>query len=257
MSDEGQFVLQIDPKIFRQTNEIWNKLSLNHPWSVGYVTSLIEAETFLKKEDWEEYYYKSGEERKLKRANLKDQKIRMALGNHLYIKENPKAKIDYETKNINLQHGRTENDLLIKSIALREACLKNKLNITLEEAYQCVRYRVIGETWNGIIVRERNTIKTLTEKYPNLTFVKTEGDFDYEYAVDYEVKKDDKLLFGVQIKPKSYTYNLPYVQAARRMNMAKNLKYLDQFGVKCFDVISSASGDIANPVVFEKFQDHI
>ena len=188
---------------------------------------------------------------------MKDQAIKKALGNHLYIKENPKAKIDYETKNINLQHGRTENELFIKAVALREACLRSKINLSLEEAYQCVRHRVIGETWNGIIVRERNTIKTLTEKYPNLVFLKTEGDFDYEYAVDYEVKRDGELLFGVQIKPKSYTYNLPYVQAARRMNMAKNLKYFDKFGVKCYDVISSASGDISNPNVFEKFQDHI
>jgi len=43
---------------------------LNDPWSVGYVTTLIELVPFLKKEDWEKFYYKSGQKRELLVANL-------------------------------------------------------------------------------------------------------------------------------------------------------------------------------------------
>ncbi len=37
-----EFILQIDETKFRSTNGPWNNLCLNDPWSVGYVSTLIE-----------------------------------------------------------------------------------------------------------------------------------------------------------------------------------------------------------------------
>jgi hypothetical protein len=44
-----EFVLNIDANRFRSTNASWNALMLNDPWSVGYVTTLIELVPFAKK----------------------------------------------------------------------------------------------------------------------------------------------------------------------------------------------------------------
>ena len=55
-----EFVLGIDKDKFRSTNAKWNELMLNDPWSVGYVSTLIEASNWKSKEEWEETYYASG-----------------------------------------------------------------------------------------------------------------------------------------------------------------------------------------------------
>lgn len=52
-----EFTLPIDETKFRRTNIPWNDLCLNDPWSVGHVSTLIEAQTFLSKEQWEQFYY--------------------------------------------------------------------------------------------------------------------------------------------------------------------------------------------------------
>ena len=49
-----EFVLSIDKDKFRSTNAKWNELMLNDPWSVGYVSTLIEAANWKCKEEWEE-----------------------------------------------------------------------------------------------------------------------------------------------------------------------------------------------------------
>ena len=46
-----EFVLGIDKEKFRSTNAKWNELMLNDPWSVGYVSTLIEAANWKNKED--------------------------------------------------------------------------------------------------------------------------------------------------------------------------------------------------------------
>ena len=58
-----EFILSIDKEKFRSTNAKWNELMLNDPWSVGYVSSLIEAANWKNKEEWEETYYASGKVR--------------------------------------------------------------------------------------------------------------------------------------------------------------------------------------------------
>lgn len=52
---ENVFILPIDAEKFRSTNDMWNKLMLNDPWSVGYVSSLIETKEWQTKEEWENF----------------------------------------------------------------------------------------------------------------------------------------------------------------------------------------------------------
>lgn len=239
-----EFKLSIDAGKFRSTNAAWNDLMLNDPYSVGYVSQLIESKEWSSKEEWEQFYYDSGEERnKLlgsDRAILNDDSLQLT----------QKWKIQsltWQQKNLNYQYGRTKDDLMNKARKLN-AVVKN---LTLDECYECVRFRTICETWNGIIVREANTIRTLSSYFPNYEFQKTDGNTDHTYAVDYEVLCNGILKCGIQIKPKSYTFNAPYLQKARYANQQKYAAYTKLKGVPVYTVISKGNGDILNNEVIQ------
>ena len=127
----------------------------------------------------------------------------------------------------------------------------NGLGLTLEDCIECVRFRVICETWNGVIVRERNTVQNLLKQLPNTKFKKVSGEMDHTFAVDYELYKNGVLTSAIQIKPQSYTWNAPYIQKARNANKHKNQEYLKKYGVQVYDVISDSRGNIVNPDVLK------
>jgi hypothetical protein len=226
-----EFELKISPEKFRFTNSIWNELKLNSPQSVGYVAALIESKDFKDKEEWEEFYYNSGENRINILKNL-------SIGNNV--------------DNFNTGYGRTKNELYEKGVTLYNAIKSNNpLDLTIKDCVECVRYRVICETWNGVVIREKNTIKSLEESYPELVFKKVSGDIDYEYAIDYEVFLNGELVLGIQIKPKSYLGSASYIKKAKDVNKYKNEKYFNKFGVNVIDVISDTKGNIYDNNIYD------
>lgn len=252
-----EFVLTIDHEKFRSTNAKWNELMLNDPWSVGYVSTLIEAANWKNKEEWEETYYKSGEAR-----NKFIEQNATRLGHSLeffndvtvpYNKANYYA-LSWDVKNVNTQRGRTKEDFAAKGKILYEAVKNNGRGLTLEECIECVRFRVICETWNGIILRENNTVATLQRTFPGLTFEKAGGEMDHTYAVDFQVYKSGKLICALQIKPKSYLQNAPYIVKARQANANKYAAYKAQYGVSVLTVISTSKGEIQNSEVIDQIR---
>jgi len=238
------FILSIGRDKFRSTNGIWNNLRLNDPWSVGYVSDLIASKPFRMKEEWEEFYYNSGLERSHQLLKLAP-KTRNLLNNFLLIKQNP-ARIKTIPKNLtvlNTRYGRTKNDLMLKAKFL---CKETNHALSLEECFFCVRFRTICETWNGIIVCEKNTIKNLQTKFPQILFRKVEGERDYKYAIDYELFYAEKLLGAIQIKPKSYSGNAPYIKKAKKANEQKHHSYNKVYGRNVRFVIADMRGNILN-----------
>jgi len=247
-----EFSLPIDANKFRSTNESWNNLMLNDPWSVGYVTSLIVIAEFTKKEDWEAFYYKSGEERNQQIKFLNDEQRTLVNDEQLVSKNSSKIRqLSWNLKNLNFQFGRTEEQLKKKGLILYNAVKNNGFNLNPEECFHCVHFRVICETWNGVIIREANTIATLKRLFPHADFRKVDGKFDHKYAVDYEVFKDGKLVYGLQIKPESYTRNAPYINEARFANQQKNQAYQSKFSVPVYDIIAGSGGNVINQEIIK------
>lgn len=247
-----EYTLPINIDKFRSTNATWNDLMLNDPWSVGYVTTLIELAPFQKKEDWEQFYYDSGKERET-RIRMLNADLQEILNNESLIRLN-KAKVNslsWDLKNLNTQYGRTKESLMNKAEILYGAIKNNGLNLSVDDCFECVRYRVICETWNGVIVREHRTVETLQQLFPLVEFKKVTGEMDHKYAVDYELYKDGTLYAAIQIKPQSYTWNAPYILKARSANRRKNQVYTDIYGVPVFDVISNNRGDIQNKEILK------
>ena len=88
----------------------------------------------------------------------------------------------------------------------------------------------------------------------NVIIKKTDGEIDHKYAVDYEVYMGDVLKFGIQIKPKSYLGNVPYLRRARYANEQKFTAYKEKFGCPIYVIISKTSGEIQNMEIIAKLQ---
>ena len=113
-----EFILSIDKEKFRSTNAKWNKLMLNDPWSVGYVSTLIETANWKNKEEWETTYYASGEVRnQLIEQNAAKLGYSKEFFNDTTIPMNKKKyyALSWDVKNINTQKGRTIEDLKNKA----------------------------------------------------------------------------------------------------------------------------------------------
>lgn len=138
------------------------------------------------------------------------------------------------------EHGRSKEYLAKVGADLH----KLAPHLTLDECIESVRFRVICQTWNGVIIRERNTIKELTHLFGDtFTFKKTNGDFDADYAVDYEMFHDNVLILGIQIKPTSYnTSDEDFIRDARKINFFKNLNYEEKFGVGVLTITAELDG---------------
>lgn len=252
-----EFVLGIDKDKFCSTNAKWNELMLNDPWSVGYVSTLIEASNWKSKEEWEETYYASGAVRnRLIEENAAKLGYTKEFFNDTTVPHN-KAKyyaLSWDVKNLNTQKGRTKEDFRAKGKILYDAVKNNGYGLTLDECIECVRFRVICETWNGIILRENNTVATLKRLFPNLTFEKAEGEMDHTYAVDFQVFNSGKLVCAIQIKPKTYQSNAPYIQKARAANANKYAAYKEKYGASVLTVISTSKGEIINTEVINQIK---
>jgi hypothetical protein len=217
---------------------------------------LIDDRTVTDAQSWIDHYYNSGEKRQAM-LDILSEPTRACLNDRLLPYNDQKTfdALTEDFKCINYEHGRTKSDLLYKAEVLHHHCKKSISKITYEDAIVCVKYRIMGETWNGIKVREVNTIKGLQKKLPHLTFEKTTGAFDHQYAVDYNLYYKAKLICGIQIKPKSYTYNKPYILKAKAANKNKNVKYTEEYDVEVLDIISSQNGTIYNPNAINKIID--
>jgi hypothetical protein len=252
-----EFFLTIDKDKFRSTNAKWNELMLNDPWSVGYVSTLIEASNWKSKEEWEETYYASGAVRnRLIEENAAQLGYTRDFFNDTTVPhdKNKYYSLSWDVKNLNTQKGRTKEDFKAKGKILYDAVKNNGYGLTLEECIECVRFRVICETWNGIILRENNTVATLQRLFPNLTFEKAVGEMDHTYAVDFQVFNSGQLVCAIQVKPKTYLSNAPYIRKARVANANKYAAYKEKYGVSVLTVISTSKGEIINTEVINQIK---
>ncbi|WP_162051457.1 hypothetical protein [Pontibacter pamirensis] len=252
---ETEFVLPIDAAKFRSTSDAWNELMLGDPWSVGHLTTLIELKTFKLKEDWENFYYQSGEERE--RLLLRwDAPTQAMLQNESLIRTDRDFVhgLSWNLKNLNTQFGRTRERLYLKGETLYNYVRGKGYGLSVEECFECVRFRVVCETWNRVVERERNTIKKLQAMFPHTVFQEVPGEVYHIYAIDYEAYVDGKLRYALQVKPESYTGNTTYLSNARQANSRKNQLYVARFGAPVYEIISDNEGNILHTDVLKDLE---
>lgn len=243
------FVNEIPKDKFKSTNELWNKLGLNKAWSVGYTTTLIKQKKFKNKEEWYTHYFQSGEDRLEKISKLSQNEVNL-------LKSNNKSQ-NNELNKLNFNYGRTKQEIAQKGVILYNAIVKegNPYNLTERDCKYIAYYRVVCETWNGVIGRENATkdtmIKHFKEKGYEIDVLDTSGDFDYAYGVDFEIAYNGVKVCGLQIKPPSYKANTTYLEKAKEINKKKNDKYKEEFGRNVHYVYASQYGKIDNKEILD------
>ena len=160
--------------IFKMTNKIWNDCKLNNTSNIGCLMFLIRNGKCNTFEEWEKYYFSSGE---LRAKQLQNK------SNNINIK-----KLDCE-------YGRTHDELLEIS-----KILQANTNLDLKTAYNFVYIRVIDETWIGYHreLQAFQKIESYISKNYDSTYTIKNVDYykDLHYAIDFEIYKDDKYQCG-------------------------------------------------------------
>lgn len=246
-TDTDVFELAIPKKKLAFTNGLWNTMKLNSPWIVGITTSIIQDRDFASKEEWRDYYFESGRQRlgHLKHLSPLDFSILTSVEIWNFYKGSSK-----DVNDLNLHYGRTQEELFSIGDMLYGAlrCGENPLQITKKECRYMVMYRVLGETWNGLAKREKNTIKTMNLHLGDgFTTVKVSGEKDVRYEVDAEVYHENELVAGIQIKPPSYMGAFDNNQDTYDLNKRKNDDYTTETGVPVLYVYADLNGTIKNP----------
>jgi len=115
----------------------------------------------------------------------------------------------------------------------------NKISNYIANTYSCsesdskehVYFRVVGQTWNGMI-KELHLISILSKEFLNVEFEKTNYELDECYFTDWEAYSFGNLLFGIQIKPISYkNMNSPYQMKAKENHQIQANAYKEKYSV--------------------------
>lgn len=201
------FKFKLENDKLKKTNNIWNKYRFNSVKRIGSLSKIIKQKKFNSKEEWISYYYKSGE--KLKSKAIKN-------------------KSDF------YNHGRTRVDIFKIGIEFYQRLKSHGFtDISLADAIYLTEYRILHETYNGIIGNEQLAKNKLLTDFKGLVEVKEAGsEIDNRYAVDLEVfSKNGYLLCGIQVKPTSYLMSMKIKkQYYHIMNENKNKKYKEKVG---------------------------
>lgn len=125
----------------------------------------------------------------------------------------------------------------VMGITILKEVTKNLIEITnLSEAicYDYVKFRILGQTWNGML-NEISLIEELKQEFPNIDFKKADYDLDENYFTDWEAYSNNKLFLGLQIKPVTYMYmNTPYQNQAKLNHERQRTNYKEKFKVPHF-----------------------
>jgi hypothetical protein len=107
-------------------------------------------------------------------------------------------------------------------------------NLSEAVCYDYVKFRVLGQTWNGML-NEINLIEELKQEFPNIDFKKADYNLDENYFTDWEAYSNDNLFLGLQIKPITYMYmNTPYQNQAKLNHERQRTNYKEKFKVPHF-----------------------
>jgi len=107
-------------------------------------------------------------------------------------------------------------------------------NLSEDVCYDYTKFRVLGQTWNGML-NEINLIEELKQEFPNIDFKKADYDLDENYFTDWEAYSNDTLFLGLQIKPITYKYmNTPYQNQAKLNHERQRTNYKEKFKVPHF-----------------------
>ena len=185
-------------RLYRITNDAWNRSSVNHPDNVGYLIGHISDLQPKTYEEWEKYFYKN---------------------------------IANENKLI--EYAERFRDFVFADSDIMKVYNYHHLHFAV--FYKMVVCRLIYETWLGYSAEvEIGEVVAgrLRAAGHSVRMEKLSPKDDNKYAVDFLLFINNRLLCGVQVKSENYIKsNKLIVQNTIKMNKKKNKKFEEDFGV--------------------------
>lgn len=229
-------------KGLKETNGLWNRERLNSQFIWGNLSTIIQKGHPNSVEEWQKYYFYSGQLRQAHLKRLTEEKQK-ELSDY-----NGRFQYRKATSKINLDFGRTREEFDQFVEYSYEKYIKKwySLNLTLEDWREIVSIHIFQETFNGYY-REICVVKTLKERFPEYEINKVSGEVDFLYGIDFVFQQKDKLLLAIQIKPMSYFYGLekglPHLIEAECINQNKQRKLYQLKDIET-STIYSESGEV-------------
>jgi hypothetical protein len=183
-----------------------NRWGLNKAYSVGALSELIRRCAPIEYNEWEEFYFTKGKQKKKNGINITREYIK-GLGQTLYIKLSEVVQSEL-------------------AAITEEECIEYAYNLVLRRTYD--GYRTEIETIYGQL---ESAVERKIEPAPD--------NWDRAYSVDFFIKVKDKYI-GIQIKPIASGQALNQYQWIE-MHMVNHQKFESEFGGKVFFVYSTKS----------------
>jgi hypothetical protein len=183
-----------------------NRWGLNKAYSVGALSELIRSCAPNEYEEWEEFYFTKGKQKKKNGINITREYI-TGLGQTLYIKLSEVVQSEL-------------------AAITEEECIEYAYNLVLRRTYD--GYRTEIETIYGQL---ESAVERKIEPAPD--------NWDRAYSVDFFIQVKDKFI-GIQIKPIASGQALNQYQWIE-MHMVNHQKFESEFGGKVFFVYSTKS----------------
>lgn len=210
----------------RVLNYACQTYQLTRPNKVGAVMALIrtcQPSTF---EEWQTWYFEYAYTEGKKPTKVTPESLK-ELGERLYAKITEVVIPEWEASFRQL----TEQD-----------CVDYIYNLT------------INRTYDGYI-REKSVVNNeLSKRFPDVTFVESDPEWDHAGDIDYIAKIGDKAI-GIQIKPTTANANFGGYSLTERMKSSFDT-FTEEYGGKVF-VVVSFDGEIGNKEVIEQIQTEI
>jgi hypothetical protein len=103
------------------------------------------------------------------------------------------------------------------------------LDVDPKQISEYVYHRVIRQTWNGHNW-ELILVNDIQHHFPNLNVTRTAPEIDLKYFIDIELRENDVLILGIQVKPHSYrNMSKPSQLQDKQKHYIGNEEYSKQF----------------------------
>lgn len=212
-------------KTLQDTNVDWNNGGFNHSALIGSVMGLAKMFMPTSAKDFEEKYYRSGEEREglIKKMSAK----KRALYNDIDFLRNTESKdLPFTDEEKKLLYNKGRTPIFIERVANEFSIYAG---ISKKSSAEHVRTRIFEETYRGH-VEELKAQELIGKMFPMFEVILSPSDHDGKYAIDLELIYKGKIIAGIQVKPRSYAqYKNDVTNKTIKLNKEKNKKFKEEF----------------------------
>jgi hypothetical protein len=236
------YINSIDPRQYLILERLWRKMRFDSPQLIGLLFAMVEKRGYEDWQAWEDYYYKSGEKR-LKEMRRFSEDFRTVLANP-FIQD--RGKLRWPVYLINYFNGRTKTEVEQMALSLYRQIESKESDISEAICIEFCRYKVVGEPWNRMQLRFRNTIDNLSEQQPGLKIRRTSSRFLGQFGCSATVSIGVRQWAGISIRSSAWLHLQNLLRIYEDRFQKKIGHFRQRYNSMSFTFYAQVDGDIVN-----------